>query len=168
MLRRRKDIDWESVFPPEDLVHLWSQVDVRGWYPMATFERFGLAILDHLKGTTLEAVRFWGRFSASTFWESNPELVVEGEPVESLMRLKVIQRTLFDFPAFDMPMLAEGHAYVTIAYLMSPRAEEAASHQTMGFCEGVLSLAGVITPIESSFKKRAWQGDDETLLELTW
>jgi hypothetical protein len=50
---------------------------------------------------------------------------------------------------------------------MGPIAEEAACHQTMGFCEGVLSLAGV-TSISASFRERSWAGDLQTLIVLGW
>jgi hypothetical protein len=87
--------------------------------------------------------------------------------MESLMRLKVLRSTLFDFPAFDLPMLVDGHAYVSVTYHMGPVAEEAACHQTMGFCEGVLSLAGARN-VRADFTERAWQGDSRTLLDLQW
>lgn len=75
--------------------------------------------------------------------------------------------TLFDFPAFDIPMLVDGHAYATIAYYMAPRAEEAAAYQTMGFCEGVLSRSGAQN-VQAEFRKRTWLGDARPLLDLQW
>src|SRR5689334_13191705 len=164
MVRRRKNVDWESILPPEDLIHVWQQVKPNEWYPMATFERLGLAILDHIEGATLDAVRLWGRFSAHQF---DDQLVVRGNPVESLMRLRVMRNTLFDFPAFDVPMLADGHAYLAVTYHMSPRAEEAACTQTLGFCEEILTLSGAQNLV-SEFKERAFQGDERTLIDLQW
>jgi hypothetical protein len=166
MIRRRKNVDWETILPPEDLLYVWQQIKPDEWYPMATFERLGIAILDHLEGATLDAVRLWGRFSAQQF-EDNSDMIVPGEPVESLMRLRVVRSTLFDFPAFDIPMLTEGHAYVAMTYHMSPRAEEAACNQTMGFCEGVVSLSGG-TNVRAVFKERAWERDSRTLFDLEW
>src|SRR5439155_21990211 len=110
-------------------------IEPDGWYPMETFERFGVAILSELAEATLDTVRVWGRFSASQYCAEHPDLVASNDPVESLMRLKVMRSTLFDFPAFDMPMLIESHAHVVVTYHMGPRAEEAACHQTMGLCE---------------------------------
>jgi hypothetical protein len=83
------------------------------------------------------------------------------------MRLKVLRATLFDFPAFAVPMLDEGHAYVDIHYQMGHLAEEAACHQTMGFCEGVLSLAGA-SRVKATFTACAWHGAGKTRMELTW
>jgi hypothetical protein len=167
MIRRRKDVDWESVLPAADAVYVWQQVDDDAWYPMETFERLGIAILDHVEGATLDAVRMWGSFSANQRADAQPELIVANEPVESLMRLKVMRGTHFDFPAFDIPMLVDGHAYATIAYYMAPRAEEAAAYQTMGFCEGVLSLSGAQN-VQVEFRERSWLGDARTLLDIQW
>jgi hypothetical protein len=51
---------------------------------------------------------------------------------------------------------------------MGPVAEEAACHQTMGFCEGVLSLSGA-TKVDARFTARSWVGGaHKTRVELTW
>lgn len=167
MIRRQKDVDWSRVLLVTDLVYLRKHIDDDGWYPMSTFERMGVAILQHLDGATLDAVRLWGRFSASAYAERHSDLVAPNAPVESLMRLKVLRSTLFDFLAFDLPMLVDGHAYVAISYYMGDVAEEAACYQTMGFCEGVLSLAGARN-VRADFIERRWTGGSKTLLDLQW
>jgi hypothetical protein len=83
------------------------------------------------------------------------------------MRLKVMRASLFDFPAFEIPSLLPGQADVRVTYHMGPSAEEAACHQTMGFCEGVISLAGG-TEIEARFVASTWEGAPETRIELFW
>lgn len=167
MIRRRKNVDWKHVLPTEDIHLVFSHIESEAWYPMASFERLGVAILSHLEGATLEAVRMWGRFSGDQFAAVNPTLIARGDPVESLMRLKVQRSTLFNFPAFDIPTLTDGHALVAITYRMGPVAEEAACYQTMGFCEEVLSLAGA-TDVEARFLERAWTGQARTLMSLDW
>jgi hypothetical protein len=143
------------------------RIEPDDWYPMETFERFGVAILSELDGVTLDAVRTWGRFSASQYSVEHPDLVAPNDPVESLMRLKVMRSTLFNFPAFDIPMLIESHAHVVVTYHMGAVAEEAACHQTMGFCEEVLSLSGA-TDVRAIFQERSWTGDPRTLFSLEW
>lgn len=167
MIRRRKDLDWSTILSASDFEYIRKQVDPDGWYPMAVFERLGDAILAHNETATLNAVRMWGHFSASSVAQTQPDLIARRDPMESLMRLKVLRASMFDFPAFDIPTLSHGHARVVVSYLMGPSAEEAACFQTMGFCEGVLSLAGA-TQIEAHFIERAWQGDRRTLIELIW
>jgi hypothetical protein len=78
----------------------------------------------------------------------------------------VLRASLFDFPAFDIRLLEERRAHIVVDYRRGPVAEEAACHQTIGFCEGVLSLAGV-RAISASFLQR-WAGDSQTLIVLAW
>jgi hypothetical protein len=83
------------------------------------------------------------------------------------MRLKVQRATLFDFPAFDIPTLIDGHVVVTMNYKMGPIAEEAACHQTLGFCEGVLALAGARN-VRGALGECSWLGARHTALVLDW
>lgn len=46
-------------------------------------------------------------------------------------------------------------------------AEEAASHQTMGFFEGLLEVANA-TDVRAPFTARSWSGDPMTRLALEW
>src|SRR5262249_45372115 len=154
MIRRRKDVAWERLLHSADMDYLKEQIDPEEWYPMETFERFGLAILSELQGATLEAVHAWGRFSAHKYSAEHPDLVAPNDPVESLMRLKVMRSTLFNFPAFDIPMLTPSHAHVVVTYHMGHIAEEAACHQTMGFCEEILAVAGA-TDVRGIFQERS-------------
>jgi hypothetical protein len=167
MLRRRKDVPWEQVLPEGDLPYLEQRIEADAWYPMATFERFGLAILAKLEGATLDGVRMWGRLSAQQFARDNAGFIAVRDPIETMMRLMVQRQTLFDFPAFDMPMLVEGEAYVLIDYRMSEMAEEAACFQTLGFCEGIVGLAGAVEA-RGHFAERSWCGDARTRLVLEW
>lgn len=167
MLRRRKDVRWETVLPEGDVALMSQFIDADGWYPMTSFERMGVAILKHIEGATLSSVQMWGRFSASELARQHPELIVQGEPIETLMRLKVLRATLFDFPAFDIPQLSPGHARVIMNYHMGPIAEEAACHQTLGFCEGALSLSGA-TEISVKLEECRWRGAPTTLASLDW
>jgi hypothetical protein len=166
MIRRRKDVEWARRLSDEDVAYLKQRIEPDDWYPMETFERFGVAILSE-HGGSLDAVRLWGRLSANQYSAEHVDLVAPHDPVESLMRLKVLRSTLFDFPAFDIPMLNDSHAHVVVTYHMGPVAEEAACHQTMGFCEQILSLAGAID-VQSSFEERSWTGDPRTLCSFEW
>jgi hypothetical protein len=167
MIRRRKDVDWMRELRVEDMALVQQRVDPDAWYPMASFERLGLAILSHFEGAGLDAVRLWGTVSAHQFARSNRVLIAENDPVETLMRLKVQRATLFDFPAFDIPTLTDGHAVVAVTYRMGAAAEEAACHQTLGFCEGILALAQA-QKIRGALGERSWLGAQQTSLVLDW
>lgn len=151
----------------EDLGLVQQRIDMAAWYPMASFERLGLAILANFEGAGLDAVRLWGNFSAHQFAREHSTLVAAGDPVETLMRLKVQRATLFDFPAFDIPTLIDGHATVTASYGMGAAAEEAACYQTLGFCEGVLAIAGA-RKVEGALGECSWLGAASTALVLDW
>lgn len=167
MIRRRKDVEWTTLLSRTDLEYVRKQIDPDSWYPMEVFERLGEAILAHNESASLNAVRMWGHFSVSAVTVTHPALIARGDPLESLMRLKVLRASMFDFHAFDIGAASPGHAEVLVNYRMSPVAEEAACYQIMGFCEGVLSLAGA-TEVKALFAARSWLGDVHTRIDLEW
>ena len=167
MIRGNKQHDWQSQLQPEDLPFLQTKVDLAGWYPMETFERFGNAILKYVALDQLEAVRMWGRFSVDELRAAQPSLVAPGDPIETLQRFRVLRATYFDFPALEIVMLLDDEAQIVISYHMGARAEEAASLQTMGFFERQLEVAGA-TNVQAKLSQRSWAGDPRTLLQLNW
>jgi hypothetical protein len=167
MIRSQKGVDWAAHLPPEDLAYLGARVRSDEWYPMATFERMGNAILRTIARSNLEAVRMWGRLSVDQLAAAQPALIAARDPVETLVRFRVLRASYFDFEALEIPMLVEDQAHVEIRYHMGKTAEEAASYQTMGFFERLLEAAGA-TAITSLFLERSWAGDARTRLELNW
>jgi hypothetical protein len=167
MLKGQKDIPWEQYLAPEDMPYLVGRIEPNQWYPMATFERMGNAILEHIAAGQLMPVQLWGRFSVRTLHQQNPMLLQPGDPVETLRRFRVLRQTFFDFPALDVLMLHEEEAQIAIAYKMGMPAEEAASIQTMGFFEGLLELAGAKS-VRAFFSAKAWERAPRTILELRW
>ena len=167
MVRSHKGVDWTKHLEREDLFYLRSQIEPLDWYPMETFERLGNGILAEVAAGDIEAVRMWGRMSVDQLLMASPNLVAKGDPIETMMRFRVQRATYFDFEAIELPTLTEDHAHVVIHYFMGPKAEEAASYQTMGFFERLLEVAGA-TAIDGRFLERSWRHDDRTLLELSW
>ena len=167
MIRRRKDVDWSAHLNAADLAHVATTIDVDAWYPMATFERMGNAILEEIARGDLNMVRLWGRFSAGSLAEMHETLVAMDDPMVTLMRFKVLRGSFFDFPALDVISLRDDHAEIQVGYHMGNTAEKAACHQTLGFCEGLLALAGV-ADVAGSFSECSWAGDPRTVIELRW
>ena len=167
MLRSHKGVDWDQYLTPDDRAYLTMQIDSTAWYPMATFERMGNAILRVVAGGDLHLVEMWGRFSVAQLYAANPLLLAKGDPVETLSRFRVLRETFFDFAALEVLQLHDGHAEIAIGYYMGMPAEEAASYQTMGFFEGLLELAKAKN-ITAQFRERSWAGDPRTRLVLTW
>ena len=167
MIRSRKDVDWKKHFLPQDMAILASSVDPDGWYPMATFERFGLAILREIAHGQLEGVRMWGRFQLDPVRKHFPTLVAEGDPRDSMMRFRVLADSFFDSGTLSVESVEDDHAVVAIDYGMSASAEETASYQSLGFFERLVEVSGGKN-VDARFKTKAWDGADKTLLDLHW
>ena len=61
MLRAKKGVDWARYLAPQDMPYLEQQISPEEWYPMAAFERMGLAILAEVAQSDMGLVRHWGR-----------------------------------------------------------------------------------------------------------
>ena len=167
MLRSQKSVDWPRYLAPQDLPYLQMLIDPDGWYPMATFERMGNAILATVTRGELFPVQLWGRYSAAQLRAANPMLLAPNDPPETLSRFRVLRQTFFDFDALEVPLLHDDEAHIVVRYHMGMPAEEAASYQAMGFFEGLLELAGA-KDVRAAFQDRSWDGDPRTLLVIRW
>src|SRR5262245_14317175 len=105
MLKAHKSAEWKALLEPADLPYLAQRIDSNAWYPMATFERMGNAILRFVANRQLLPVQMWGRFSAAALRAAHPNLLAPNDPVESLNRFRVMRETFFDFNALEVLML---------------------------------------------------------------
>jgi hypothetical protein len=167
MLRAEKAVDWSKFLSPHDLGYLTQRIEPEEWYPMETFERMGLAILATIAGGSVESVRAFGRLSIDWLCRSTPGLVARGDPRDTLMRFQVLRRGFFDYPALEIKSISDGEAAIHIAYGMSPRAEEAASWQTLGFFERLVEVAGG-EDVKAWFSSRAWENEPTTIAQIRW
>jgi hypothetical protein len=167
MLRSQKSVDWTRHLPSQDLPYLQMIIDPDGWYPMATFERMGNAILTTVTRGELFPVQLWGRYSAAQLLRANPLLLEPNDPPETLSRFRVLRETFFNFNALEVLLLHADEAQIVVRYHMGMPAEEAASYQTMGFFEGLLELAGA-KEVRATFQDRSWDGDERTMLVIRW
>jgi hypothetical protein len=167
MLRAHPGALREADLADEDRRLIEPMIDASGWYPLETFERLGLAILKTVAGGDLNRVREWGRSSMTHVAGAVDQLVVPGDPRESLMRFQVFRRTFFDFEALTVLQVWDGSAELQIGYGMGPAAEEAASVQTLGFFVGLIEAAGGLG-VRGFFTDKAWEGAPQTVLNLAW
>ncbi len=167
MIRGNKSVDWSKYLEPQDLAIVGSRIDPEGWYPMATFERLGLGILHEVARGSLDGVRMWGRFQVESVKKVFPMLVAEGDPRDTMMRFKVLASSFFDEGTLEVLTIDDDHAVVSIDYGMSPKAEETASTQALGFFERLIELAGGKN-VAARFTKKAWEGQDASVLDLYW
>jgi hypothetical protein len=167
MVKANRAAEWAAMLEPRDMAFLSEQIDPSGWYPMETFERFGVAILKFVARDQLFPVQLWGRYSATQLHAANPALLAVNDPLESISRFRVLRQTFFDFEALEVPLIHPGAAQIRIRYHMGAVAEEAACYQTMGFFEGLIELAGA-SRVDARFRQRSWDGDPQTRLDLMW
>src|SRR5688500_15832805 len=88
MVRSHKGVDWTKHLERDDLFYLRSKIEPLDWYPMETSERLGNAILSEVASGDVEAVRMWGRMSVDQLKSTSPNLVAEGDPIETMMRFR--------------------------------------------------------------------------------
>jgi hypothetical protein len=167
MLRSRKGVDWSRHLLPEDLGYLSERIQPGTWYPMATFERMGVAILAEIAGGDLGLVRTFGQTSIDGLIAQHPSLVALENPFESLIRFQVLRRSFFDYRALELIDLLEARALALVCYGMGAVAEEAATHQTMGFFDRLLELSGA-RDVEVTCPAKSWAGDARTLIDMRW
>ena len=166
MLRAQKGVDWSRHLTADDLVFLSQRIEPADWYPMETFERMGLAILNEIT-PNLDLVRAWGRAQIDWLLQTHANLIAVGDARETLMRFRVLRASFFDYDALQIADLCDGEAVIIVAYGMGPRAEEAASHQTLGFFERLLEVAGA-TRTRAWFSTKAWEDELITTIQLRW
>lgn len=167
IIRAFKEVPWAQHLLEEDMVWLSQKIEDDLWYPMGSYERMGLAIMDKVAGGSLSLIRRWGRETVAALHEKHPHMIVEGDPQETFRRFDNFREILFDFPAVLFRFIRDGEVLLEIDYGMSPRAEETASHQSMGFIERLLELAGA-EKITVEQVSRSWAGDDKTAIRARW
>src|ERR1041384_1561708 len=167
MLRAYKGVDWSAYLAPEDIEYLSMHIEPSLWYPMETFERMGIAILREIARNDLRLVEHFGRVSLDALCKQYDNLVAPADPHDSLVRFQVLRQIFFDFPALEIRDVYETEAAAIVSYGMGAVAEEAATHQTMGFFERLLERAGG-KPLRVTLTARSWAGDSRTRIQLAW
>ncbi len=170
IIRTHGEVAWQDHLPAEDHPWLDRRIELHGWYPMETYERMGLAILDQVAAGDLELIHRWGRDTVDLLQQAEPYLIAEGDPRETFSRFDVLRQMLFDFPAVESKGVRDGKATLELSFGMSQRAEEAACHQSIGFLERLLELSGAegisVVPL-----RYAWEEGEEggaTVIEVRW
>ncbi|MFZ5445081.1 MAG: DUF2378 family protein [Myxococcota bacterium] len=164
---RRALPGWREVLDPADLPLVDARVEPDQWYPMDTFGRLGLVILEHVVGRERDAVRLWGRTQVQTLLGFFPDLAVQGDPEQTLLRFQATFSNLFDFPALALEEVDDAHARLRLNYGLPPAAEEAATWQTLGFIEELLT-ASAAREVTTELVTARWVGAPDSHAELRW
>ncbi len=167
MIKARKDLDWSQYLQPQDLRFLQDKILPREWYPFDTFERMGSAIVKEIAHGNMEIVRMWGRISVEALKALHQDMVVAGNPYESLIRFQVVRKDFFSFNPVNITVFFQNYAKVESAYQMSALAEESAVYQSLGYLERLLELSGA-NNVQHKFLRKMWEGSPSTVMELSW
>lgn len=167
MLRRQMPA-WRETLSPEDVALVGARIDVDAWYPMSSFERLGLAILDHVVGGEVDSIRLWGRQQVQAVLAFLPALRVDDDPRDAIMRFQAFFSSLFDFEAVVLDAVDDEEALIRVTYGMVARAEEAATWQTVGFYEELVAASGG-REATGRLRSRSWlPGEPATTFAVTW
>ncbi len=167
MIKSRKDISWDGYLLPEDKPYFEQRISESEWYPFKTLERMSVAIVKEIAREDMEVIKSWGKASLDRLSELNQSLVSANQPMESLMRFKVLRGSLFNFEPVKLVQVSEEHARLEMNYGMAELAEKSAAYHTLGYIERLLELSGA-SQIDYKMKGKAWEGDPATTLEVTW
>lgn len=127
---------------PEDVAFFGDHLDPLAWYPMESFERFGLLLLDQLVGSETDSIRLWGRSMISRMLRRFPQLKAGKGPRGAIEMMRQLMSELFQYECVVVESVSDTGAKVRVSYGMNPRAEDAAVWQTMGFFEELLTTNG--------------------------
>lgn len=166
-IRKRPEIDWEKYLLPEDKPFLHIKILDSEWYPFSTLERMTIAIVKEIAGEDMDVVRNWGRLSMDKLTHTNKSLVCANQPMESLMRFKILRGSFFNFDPIKVILITSDNAKLEINYGLIELAEKAAAYHTLGYIERLLQLSSA-REINFLFEKRAWEGAPATALEIDW
>ncbi|MFT3837752.1 MAG: response regulator [Myxococcaceae bacterium] len=127
---------------PEDVAFFGGHLDPMAWYPMESFERFGVLLLDQLVGTETDSIRLWGRSMIARMLRRFPQLKAGKGPRGAIEMMRQLLNELFQYECVVVESVSDTGASVRVRYGMNPRAEDAAVWQTMGFFEELLTSNG--------------------------
>lgn len=167
MLRRHVP-SWQVRLEAEVVRAASTKVEFDAWYPMADFEHLGLSILRFVVGGEHDAIRLWGRQQVQSVLAYLPELKNEHDPRDSVMRFQAYLSSLFDFPAVTLDAVDDEEALIRVDYGMSAEAEAAATWQTVGFFEELVTASGG-HEATGRLRSRSWlPGEPTTTFSVSW
>jgi hypothetical protein len=167
MIKKHKHLDWDKHLEPEDREILSQMILPSQWYPLESYQRMGLAVFHEFAKGDVETVRAWGRTSMDEMLKVYKTLVEEGEPLRTIEKFKILRSRFFDFEGIEIEPRPGNRVHIKVDLAFEGVAEEAYALQTLGGFERLLELSGA-KEIRYQFLKKAWEGDGETVIDLSW
>jgi uncharacterized protein (TIGR02265 family) len=142
------------------------QILPSSWYPFDQFKRIFNTVMEVLVGSNTELVRTIGRsYGRDIVHSVYKNLVIEGDPMESLKKNQIAFKMFFDFGESSFERLSDHSGRVTIAGF-DPSFERF-YYILAGWLEECLELSGAKN-VNSTFTSRSWEGDPDTVVEFSW
>lgn len=166
-IRRHRDVDWSLALGSEDLSLVQQHIAAEAWFPMATFERLGVAIICVVGDCSFAVPYAWGRASASQLSNLYKELIVPDSPSKTVLQVHGLRGMFFNFDPVLVTACSESSAEIELNYQMRDIPEAAACYQAMGFYEALINLSSGLGG-SAVLTKRRWEGHSKSTLHLTW
>jgi uncharacterized protein (TIGR02265 family) len=142
------------------------QVLPSSWYPFEEYKKTFSAVIDVLTKGDMELVRKMGQaYGADIVSNVYKNLVIEGNPMESLKKYRIVFNMFFDFGEAEFEAVSENSGRLSIRKF-DPEFE-AFYYIFMGWVEECLELSGAKNPRGRS-TSRSWADDPETTIEFSW
>ena len=167
MIRKRKEVDWGKYLTPEDQKVLSQMVLPSEWYPLATYQHCGVAVLHEIAKGDVELVRAWGRSSMDELMKIYKNLAQESDPLKALEKLQLLRRRFFDFEGLGIVTVGANRVQVTVDLAFGKVADEAYAYQILGTIERLLEPTRAKN-LQFKFIQKAWQGAPNTVMEFSW
>jgi len=142
MIRANPDLPWSEHLLPEDLDLIRQFILPGSWYPIGFVNRVGLAVFKLLGREDYAFARVYGASIADQMNEDHPNMVVKGDPRQTLERYIRIQRTSYSFDAFEIEEKGPNHIHVHIFSLPDELGIPVYAEQIAGTDIRLIELSG--------------------------
>lgn len=165
-IRADKSGVYHSYLTDQDREIVSQRILASAWYSFETYKKCFQAVVQVAAKGDMAVVREWGRdYAESILKEVYKNIIVENNPQEIFMKMRQIQKLLFDFGDFDGSVVSEKKIRLQIKDF-DPKFE--AFYQLIrGWFEMSLELGGAKN-VQSQFTAKSWEGDPETSIELAY
>jgi hypothetical protein len=139
------------------------------WYALTVFDGFMQLVHRFVYDGSEAAAQNMGRVYARELIEGSPELVVAGDPLETLARLPARWREQYNFGEVTIAPLParESEHGVRVRVRSYPDMSACHGHAIIGFTQELVQRAGASTP-RLQIEERPWMHNPLLSYTLTW
>ncbi len=165
-IRGDKTRSWDGSLSEEDREVVARQILPSSWYPFDVYRRVFDVVMQAFANNDPEAIRRIGRgYGREIVGSVYKNLVIPGNPMESLKKNKIVFKMLFDFGDVAFEATSDRSGRLEISGFDS--SFEGFYYIFAGWNEECLELSGA-RGVSSTFLARSWKGDPKTVIEFSW